>query len=140
MHFNKTDLVRPENICALGKRQSLQLDNTVPTWEVYACLSSGTDFLFGVGGSEEEAEELLGACLWTAAEHAHYFVTTLEESAYVNIARVVKWYVDAQGESFAAYIEDTSGRAWKVDEGTHEECASSIRQLSDAIAILEGDT
>ena len=135
MKFNKSDLVRPENVVAIGKRSNVYLSGN-KTWEVYARLSNRSEFLFGIKGLESEASALLLAVLRYASLAGQAFTETTEGD-YVNVFCIVRYYVDGEPGDFVALIEDESGASWPILTGTHAQCTQAIHDLSAQVAMLE---
>lgn len=132
MRFNKVDIIAPECITAIGSR----VEPLTSTWEVYAKLTNGSEMLFGVGGTQSEADKLLQVVLEYAMLTGQAFRQSTEGD-YVNLFNVVRYYVDGQASEYIAMIEDRCGRSWPIRTGRKRDCVKEIKQLAEVVSVLE---
>ncbi len=110
---------------------------TTHKWEVYAKLTNGSEFLFGINGTEPQAQELLQAVLHYALVQGQAFKLTTE-GEYVNLFNIVRYYVDGEANDYVALLEDRSGASWVIlRSAKRRECSALIKQVSNVVAILE---
>lgn len=137
MRYNRTDIISVRYLCAVGLRSvpSFFGEETDHTWEVYARLSNGSDFIFASEGTRQEAEECLRHAYHDFLQAGIAFVPTLED-AHVNVMRIARLYIDDEGNRKVALCEDGTGTSYRLLYGDEEEVVAHIRRISTEIAML----
>jgi len=137
MRLNKVDIVAPEYITVIGKRQEVAaMAFGEAAWQVFAQLTNHSEFIFGSNATEEEANELLESVLYYACHSDLAFVSSTEGD-HVNIFGIVRYYVDGEANARVALIEDRNGKSWPIYHGSEAECREAIHRLSKYTLHLE---
>jgi hypothetical protein len=124
---------------SFGVRPSVSLgDDPSPTYEVYVKLTNGTRVVAAHGGTRPQAEKALVRMLRRIRQEKA-LIHTLDD-AFVDARKIVRVYLDAHADAFAAIIEDTVGEGYRIYQGDRDGCRDAVLEATAIIKTLhDGD-
>lgn len=119
-------------------RQAVLMDDEVDpdeSYEVYARLTNHCDFVFAYDCTKSQAERAITDVIRELNDSGLVFKQTVD-GAYVCVTQISKLYLDGEGSTHSAMIQDTSGASYHLFVGEQAECARRLNEFADKVSYI----
>lgn len=136
MKTPRHDYYALEHAITFGIRPQFTVDDS-DQWEVYVKLTNGNRVTVARDGNKQQATKHLTRLLQRLAigEPERALVKTID-GAYIDALQIIRVYLDAQPEGYAAIVEDSLGEGYRLAEGDKEACRDAVLDAVQSLAVL----